>query len=286
VKNEKMKKNVSIYEPDNSIKNGILNSYKEIYNEIMSNRWLIYQLFRRDFSIKYKQSLIGVVWAIIIPFVSIGTFFLMSESGLLFIGNLKVPYSIFSLIGIMLWQLFSTGLTSCSNSLSNAGQMISKIKFSKKSLVISSYGVAIIPFFLQFILLIALFIAYNYPLNSYMLFIPLYILPILLLTLGLGLLISILNAVIKDVGIIVSMSLTFLMLLTPILYEAPREGLLSLVTKYNPIYYLISTPRELMLFGSLINSVGYLISVTFTVMVFLICILIFHLTETRIAERL
>ncbi|MBU4305805.1 MAG: ABC transporter permease, partial [Candidatus Omnitrophica bacterium] len=64
--------NVITYEPDNSLKKGYGNIFGEIFNEIINNRWLIYQLFRRDFLALYKQSFIGILWAFIIPLISVG----------------------------------------------------------------------------------------------------------------------------------------------------------------------------------------------------------------------
>jgi len=57
---------ITTYEPDNSLKKGYLSIFKEIFNEIKKNRWLTYQLFKRDFFAIYKQSFIGVFWAVFI----------------------------------------------------------------------------------------------------------------------------------------------------------------------------------------------------------------------------
>jgi len=277
---------ITTYEPDNSLKKGYLNIFKEIFNEIKKNRWLTYQLFKRDFFAIYKQSFIGVFWAVIIPLVSVGTFIILNRSGIFAIGDINVPYPIYAVLGMSFWQLFSTGLVASSNSLVKAGSMIVQINFSKKSLVIASVGQAIVAFLIQFILVGILFIIYKIVPNITILLIPITIIPIMLLTLGLGFIFSLLNGIIRDIGNILSILMPFLMFLTPVLYAKPTTGMLATITIYNPLYYLVSTPRELILMGSISEWKGFLAASAISIIIFIVFLIIFHQTETRITERI
>jgi lipopolysaccharide transport system permease protein len=281
-----MKDSIITYEPDNSLKKGYLSVFTEIYNEIKANRWLTYQLFKRDFLAVYKQSFIGIFWALIIPLISIGTFIILNKSGVFSIGNINVPYPIYAILGLAFWQLFSTGLIASSNSLVKAGSMIVKINFSKKSLIIASTGQSIISFLIQFIMLCILFIYYRIPPNIKILFIPLLIIPVMLLTFGIGFILSLINGVMRDVGNALSTLITFLMFVTPVLYAKPTTGILSKMTNYNLLHYLISTPRDLILTGRTAEWKGFSISCIISCIVFVICLVTFHLTETRVAERI
>lgn len=274
------------YEPDNSIKKGYLTIFKEIYREIAENKWLTYQLFRRDFFALYRQSLVGFLWAFVVPVVSVATFIVLNQSGVFSVGETRVPYPLYALLGIAFWQLFSMGLLASTNSLVNAGPMIVKINFSKISLVLSSMGQSVVSFVIQFLLACALFGYYRMAPDAHIVFLPLLAVPIVLLTIGLGFLLSLLNGVMRDIGNIISLLLTFFMFLTPILYTRPETGFLSEATAFNPIYYLVNTSRELILTGQLVDGEPYLISVALSVAVFLVCLAIFHLTETRVAERI
>jgi lipopolysaccharide transport system permease protein len=281
-----MTETITTYEPDNSLKKGYLSIFSEIFNELKKNRWLTYQLFKRDFFAVYKQSFIGVLWAFIIPLVSVGTFIVLNQSGIFTIGDINVPYPIYAILGMAFWQLFSTGLVASSNSLVSAGLMITKINFSKKSLVIASTGQAIISFLIQFVLVSILFVYYWIAPSTAILLIPITIIPIMLLTLGLGFILSLLNGIVRDIGNILSVLMTFLMFLTPVLYAKPTTGILATVTNYNPLYYLVSVPRELILFGTISEWKGFLIASVVSVIVFMVCVVVFHLTETRVAERI
>lgn len=274
------------YEPDNSLKKGYLSIFSEIFNELKKNRWLTQQLFKRDFFALYKQSFIGVFWAFIIPFISVGTFIILNRSGVFFVGKIDVPYPIYAIVGLAFWQLFSTGLIAGSNSLVKAGSMIVKINFSKKSLVIASCGQSIVSFLIQIILVGILFACYRITPNIATLLIPIAIIPIMLLTLGLGFILSLLNGVMRDIGNILSIFVTFLMFLTPVLYARPTTGILTHITRYNPLYYLVSAPRDLVLTGMISEWKGFLIASIVSFIVFIICLVAFHLTETRVAERI
>ena len=110
--------------------------------------------------------------------------------------------------------------------------------------------------------------------------------PIILLTLGLGLILSLLNSVVRDISNALSVFMTFLMFLTPVLYAKPKIGILIPITKVNPLYYLISMPREFILKGTMSEWKSYLVSAVITFFVFLAGLVVFHLTETRITERI
>ncbi len=282
----KTKPPVVTYEPDNSLRKGYLHLFAEIFDDIWSNRWLTYQFFRREFLALYKQSFLGFSWAIMMPLASVSTFILLSRSGLLNIGEIKVPYPVYSLLGLAFWQLFSTGLLGSSNALIKAGSMILKINFSKKSLVMASAGQSIIPFLILIVLTGTLFIWYGIIPQLRFLWIPFLVLPLLLLAVGLGFVLSLLNGIMRDIGHIVSILLTFFLFLTPVLYPRPERGILAKLTNYNPLYYLVSVPRDLLLVGAHSEWIGFLIASVVSVVVFVLCLIAFHLTETRVAERI
>ena len=281
-----MEEIITIYEPDNSLKKGYLAIFREIFIELKQNRWLTYQLFKRDFLSAYKQSFIGILWAMVLPLVSIGIFIVLNRSGVLNIGDIGAPYSIYALLGIAFWQFFSNGLVACSNSLVNAGPMILKINFSKKSLVIAAAAKAIVPFIIQIIIVSVLFVGYGMTPSIAGLLIPVFMIPLILFTIGLGFFASLVNGVIRDFGNIISILLTFMMFFTPVLYGKPRIGILATLTKYNPLYYLVSVPRNLVLKGVILEWEGFLIVCLISVILFLGCLYAFHLTEARVAERL
>lgn len=277
---------VKTYEPDDVLKRGYPAIFKGIFFEIGRNRWLTWQLFKRDFLATYKQSLFGVFWALIIPLISVGTFVLLNHSGILSVGKTDAPYPIFAVLGMLMWQLFSSGLIGAANSLVKAGAMIVKINFSKKSLVLASLGQSLVSGLIQLMLLLSFFIAYKYAPTWYIFILPFLILPLAMLTVGFGFILSILNGVARDIGNILAISLTFLMFLTPVLYVKPQLGIMSVLTKYNILYYLIAVPRDLVMSGQTRDLFGYAVCSIIAVFTMFICLAVFHFAETRVTERI
>lgn len=277
---------VVTYEPDNSLKKGYSQIFAEIISEIISNRWLTYQLFRRSFFSMYKQSFLGILWMVILPIANVGVFAVLNNSGIFNIGEIEVPYPIYAICGLAFWQIFAVGVGTCANALTSTGDMVTRINFSKKSLIFAPMAKTMISFLIQLILLGILFLFYRTVPSPGILLVPIVVLPIVFLTLGLGFLVSILNAVVRDIGSILGLGITFLMYLTPVLYAKPRIGILSHMTQYNPMYYFISTGRDLIFYGRLNEVQGFIFSTLFSVVLFVVALVIFHLTETRIAERI
>ncbi|MBI5874092.1 MAG: ABC transporter permease [Candidatus Omnitrophica bacterium] len=278
--------NFVVYQPDNTLKKGYLNIFREIFNEIRWNKYLTYQLFRRDFFAAYKQSFVGVFWAFIMPLFSIGTFVLLNRSGVFDIGDVKMPYPLFALLGLSIWQIFSSGVTSGANALANAGSMLTRINFSKKALILASLGKPTIILLFQLVITGVFMAFYRVAPSPSAAFLPFVLIPLFLFVLALCFILSLFNTFAKDVGNGLQVVMTFLMFLTPVLYSRPQIGLLGTITKFNPMYYFVSAGRDIVISGTISEWNGYLIACAASFVLFTLCIMFFHLTETRVTERI
>ncbi|MDD2890553.1 MAG: ABC transporter permease [bacterium] len=272
-----------VYTSGKSRKKGI-EIWKDMCLELIRSRELISRLFIRDLIGRYKQSLFGHLWVVINPFVAIGTFILLNRAGILNIGHTDIPYPLFALIGLSVWQLFSGGVMIASHSILSAGGMISKINFPREALVFSAMGQVIFDFLVRFCLIVLFFIIFKFVPSWGILLFPFALIPLIFLTLGLGMLLSIVNTVIRDTANIVSIFITFLMFLTPVLYPVPLR--FSRVFKFNPLSPLITAPRDLIAYGYIKEPTGFWIMSVVSVLIFLVCWQIFHLAETKLPERL
>ncbi|HWU36988.1 MAG TPA: ABC transporter permease, partial [Candidatus Acidoferrum sp.] len=202
-----------------------------------------------------------------------------------FLGDLTVPYPLYAILGMAFWQVFATGVVGGSHSLVNAGSMLTQINFSRKSLVVASVAQSLVSFLVQFLLVVALLVYYGLPPSPAIFAVPVFLIPLLALTLGLALLLSLLNGIFRDIMNVLSIFITFLMFLTPVLYAQTHTGILGEITRYNPLHYLISGAREMVLSGSVSDPLGYSLTSALSLVFLWISLLAFHLTESRIAER-
>ncbi len=254
-----------------------------MFGELYDFHELIWRLFARDLSAKYKQSLLGNAWCLAMPFVAIGTFMYLNHAGILHIQHTSIPYPLYALIGLSIWQIFATGLNSGANSLVGAGDMVTKINFPREVLVIASMAQSVFEFLIKFGLIIVFFCVFKYFPSWKIIFFPIVLLPLLFLTVGLSLVLSLLNGVMRDIGNIVSLLLMFLMFLTPVLYPVPAKNFLLL--KFNLLSPLINAPRELMTEGSIHQPVLFGVASVVSLLIFLMAWRIFHLAETKVPER-
>ncbi len=254
-------------------------------SELTGSYELTWRLFLRNFKAKYRQTVLGFLWALIMPLMAVGTFVLLNRAGVLNIGEVDVPYPAYALLGLTIWQIFAGGLRSCSNAIVAGGSMVVKINFPKECLVISSFGEAIVETIVRLGLTIAVFAVYKVvPAWTAVLF-PFALIPLLLFTLGLGFLLSLLNAVFRDVANIVSLASTFLLFVTPVLYPEPKAAFFKTFTLFNPLAVLVSAPRDLIVKGCITEPTLFFIYSGLSLALFVVSWRLFHLAEIRIAER-
>ena len=260
--------------------------WHEMVAELIGSHELVWRLFLRDFKSKYRQTVLGFLWALIMPLLTVGTFVFLNRAGILNIGKVDIPYPAYALLGLTVWQIFSGGLRACSDSIVAGGSMVVKINFPKEALVLSSLGGALIETMVRVALTAFVFAIYKIVPAWTAIFFPLTLIPLLLFTLGLGFMLSLLNAVLRDVANIVSLSTTFLLFITPVLYPEPKAAFFKTFTVFNPLAALVSGPRDLVVKGYLIQPISYLFYSGLSLAIFLISWRLFHLAEIRIAERI
>lgn len=274
------------YVPDRPVANGWLGQWKDLMREMPATARVAGVMFSRDFRALYRQSVLGYFWSLAVPLLTVGLFLYLNRTGLFSVGSISVPYVVFAVVGMAFWQLFAAGLTSCTQSLVTGGALLTKVNFPRESLVFAAYAVAAVPFTVQLVLGLVLMLGYRVPFTWWALAAIPAIAPLVLLTIGLGLLTSLLHGLARDVGAVLPALVSFLLFFTPVLYARPTTGLASTVATYNPLYYLIGVPRDLLLFGGTSYMTGYWISAAGSIFVVIGAWQMFHLAEFRLVERI
>ena len=166
--------------------------------ELWTYRELIYFLTWRDIKVRYKQTAIGVAWALLQPLAMIVVFGLFFGK-LAGVSSLEVPYPVFVLGGLIPWQLFSRAITESTNSLVTDQRLITRVYFPRIIVPISSVLAALVDFLISCLLLLFLMIAYRVPLQPGILVIPVFAIVMVVAALGVGFWLSALNVEYRDV---------------------------------------------------------------------------------------
>jgi len=279
-----------VYEPGQA-RRSAMDIWGEIFSEAWRARELTWRLFVRDLSARYRQSVLGYAWAIAPAIATTVLFvYLKSESFLLIRDPEGMPYPLYVLFGMTIWQLFTGGLTQTTQSLANAGNLIGKINFPREALIFSATGGVLFEFLLRVVLVAGVFIWYasrtgGVGLCWTVVFVPLLLIPLLLLTIGLGFVFSLLHAVVRDTATALTMALSLAFFLVPVIYPPPRFWPKVLVNDLNPVSALLTGCYELTVKGALERPLSVVMATVFALLVFFVGWRIFRLAQPLIAER-
>ena len=187
--------------------------------ELWEYRELVYFFAWRDIKVRYKQTVMGVLWAIIQPFFTMVIFSL-------FFGRLAkvpsdgLPYPIFSYAALVPWTFFANALTQASNSLVLSSNMIKKIYFPRLALPIATVLAGVVDFVLAFLVLLGMILFYGLVPTLNILWLPFFLLLALVTSLGVGLWLAAMNVQFRDVHYTIPFLTQALLLVTPIAYPS------------------------------------------------------------------
>lgn len=187
--------------------------------ELWDFRELFYFFTWRDIKVKYKQTALGVLWAILQPFILMVVFTLFFGQTLGVPTENNIPYPVFVFSGLLLWTIFSSGLSNASQSMvANAG-IIKKIYFPRLIIPMSAILVALFDFIMAFIIYIGILIYYRQPVEPVIaLYLPLSILITVLTTFGMGTMLAALNVKYRDFRYVIPFLIQLLFFVTPVIY--------------------------------------------------------------------
>ncbi len=255
-------------------------------HELIRSRELTWRLFLRDLSARYRQSAFGYVWAVMPAVVAVITFTYLNRARILPISETDVPYPVYVLLGMTVWQLFATGLTSCTQSLVSAGSFITRINFSREALVLAAFGQSLFDFMIRLILVAVAFAWFHMIPKWTAILVPVVLIPLVLMTLGFGFILALANGAFRDIGNLIPLVMTFAMFLTPVVYPPPTEWPHTLINYVNPVSPFIIATHDLTTKGTLSQPVGLIVGSVIGVAVLLVGWRIFHVAIPRIVERI
>jgi lipopolysaccharide transport system permease protein len=173
----------------------------------------------RDLKVRYRQTVVGVLWAIIQPVLTM-VIFSIFFGRLAKIPSDEIPYPIFSFAALVPWTFFANTINQASNSLVNSADMIKKIYFPRLTIPIASMLAGIIDFFLAFIVLLGMMLYYGFVPTINILWFPVFILLAMMTSLGVSLWLSALNVQFRDVRYMIPFITQAWLFATPVAYPS------------------------------------------------------------------
>jgi lipopolysaccharide transport system permease protein len=188
--------------------------------ELWRYRELTWFLALRDVKVRYKQTVLGVLWAVIQPVLQTFVFTLLLNRVAGLQGPGGVPYELWVFCAMIPWQFFSTAMTNAGNSLVGSQNLITKVYFPRLSVPISTIVAALVDFAIAFGLLAVLMLCYGRVPGPAVLLLPVFLLMAVAAALAVGLWLSALNVQYRDVRYVIPFLAQVWLFATPIVYQA------------------------------------------------------------------
>lgn len=217
------------------------------FRELWEYRELLGYLAWRDIQVRYKQTFLGAVWAILQPLIGMVVFGVLFQrvAGMRSDGS---PYPLFVFAGLTLWTFFQNGVTLASNSLVGSDQMIRRIYFPRILVPLGQILAMVFDLLISLGFLAALMVYFHWPLSLKVVWLPVFLLGSCLATAGLGFILSALNVHYRDVKYAVPFFTQMLLFLTPVLYPIDRvPGKLRYLLSFNPMAGMVEGFRYALL---------------------------------------
>ena len=236
---------------------------KNYWADLWRYRELFVILAWRDIAVRYKQTIIGVIWAVVRPFLTMVVFSAIFGRIARLPSDGGAPYALMVFAGMLPWSLFSTALGEASNSLIGNERLISKVYFPRLIIPTATVVTAFVDFLISFVILVGLMLFYRFPPGWNMLLLPSFIVLALLASLGPGLWITALNVKYRDFRYVIPFVVQFGLYVSPVGFSSGViPGDWRLLYSLNPMAGVIDGFRWCILgAGSPLYWPGFVLSI-------------------------
>jgi len=264
------------------------NSFLNI-KELLQYKTLIKMFIRRDFVVFYKQTILGPLWYIIQPLANTIVFTII-------FGNIakiptdEIPPFLFYMSGTILWSYYATCLTQNSNIFTQNSELFGKVYFPRLTVPISYVIVSLLQFIIQFFLFFCFLIYYSYYGKSInfsfqMIFIPIIVIYVSIISIAFGTLLSSLTAKYRDLSFALSFGIQLWMFVTPIVYPLsiiPDKYLIYV--KLNPLTFPVEFFRGIFFQNYVFNFLDLFYSLFVTLIILFFGLVLFSRTEKNFMD--
>lgn len=256
----------------------------EWLREFWRYRELFYFLVWRDVKVRYKQTILGAAWAIIQPFFTMIVFTLFFNK-LAKMPSDGIPYPIFSYSALLPWTYFSGALTNAGNSLVGNSNLITKVYFPRAIIPASSALSGLVDFGIASVLLLGMMGYYRVQPSWELLLWPVFLLPLMVLAVGGGMILAALNVTYRDVKYAMPFGIQLWLFVTPIIYPTsiiPER--FRVLIAFNPLSGIIENCRASLLPTRGVDWQLFGISTTVILLIFVLGATYFSKTERTFAD--
>ena len=263
---------------------GIVQNRLEWIREFWNYRELFYFFIWRDIKIRYKQTVLGAMWAVIQPFFTMVVF-------TIFFGNFAkipsegVPYPVFSYSALVPWTYFSGAMAMSANSLVGNSNLLTKVYFPRFAIPASAAFSGILDFLIASTILFGIMVYFHVPMSWNLILWPILVFPLIFMALGLGMIFSSLNVKYRDIKYTIPFLIQIWLFATPIIYPIsilPEKY--KIFVAINPLTGVIEAFRSTVIPNKPIDLWLLLFSFVVSILLFIVGLIYFRKTEKNFAD--
>jgi homopolymeric O-antigen transport system permease protein len=263
----------------------LLRDAREMFAEQVEYRELLAQMVRRDLLLRYKQTIMGIGWAVFMPLVNTAVF------SVIFVRvaplSTEVPYPVFAFCGLLAWNFFASALRFAVVSLTSNTNLVTKVYFPREIFPFSCVVVALVDFAVGSVVLIALMVYYDVGVSTTLWLLPLVVVVHVAFTAGVALLVAMANLFYRDVKYLFEVALSIWMFSSSVVYPVGLiGGKLGRVLALNPMTPILDAYRDVILLGREPFTPVFLAAAVISLLTLIAGWLLFHRAEFRFAESI
>ncbi len=254
--------------------------------DLYGARGLGWRLFVRDISAEYRQSVLGILWAVL-PSVATGiVFIVLKNKSVVNFAETTIPYPVYALVGTILWQVFIESLHAPLKTVNGARPILTKVNFPSEALIVSAFCSVVSRLLVKAFVIVGVLVYFGVDFKVGMLLAPAAALALVCLGIAIGLLLTPVGVLFTDVQMGVLLVAQFWFFLTPVVYPPPATFPYSLLASLNPVSPLLIGAREVLTLGSLTTPIAYCGAVAFAGFCLVLAWLIYRVSLPIIIERM
>lgn len=277
---------VTVYTPDSSLANPAV-MVEAMLADLWVGRELAWRLTVRDISAQYRQTFLGLLWAIILPLATTLVWLYLNMSGIVTMKATDIPYPVYAFAGTMLWAIFIEAMNAPLAQTGGARAMLAKLNFPREALILAGIYKNLFNAGIKIVLLLAILPFFKVYPGWSLLWFPVGVMALILVGTAVGLFITPVGMLYTDVGRGLPLIMSFVMYLTPVVFPMPEgEGLAARLFQLNPLTPLILNARAWLTGGEMVMG-GYFVGVmVVSVVVLIVSWIGYRLTLPIIIERM
>jgi lipopolysaccharide transport system permease protein len=256
------------------------------FKELLAYKDLIFLFVKRDIVAQYKQTILGPMWLVLQPVLTT-VFFTIIFGNFAKFDTGGIPFPVFTLSGLTIWNFFATSLTKTSSVFVNNASMFGKVYFPRLTVPVSAIISNTIAFGVQFLILIILLFFYKFSIGyewhvnyKYFFLFPFLLITCSLFGMGCGLIVSAATTKYRDLGFLVGFVVQFLMYFSSVVFPVDKlSSKILFILNFNPLYHIVSIFRSLIISSPMPDIIWIIYSSIFMLVVLFSGIIIFNKVE-------